>query len=69
MCVTVLVCSLMCVSFQTGAYNHVCELVCVCVHALLALWQAESVYAHNEQGVSEALYCIIPLYSTPEGRK
>lgn len=39
------------------------------VHALLALWQAESVCVHNEGGVSEALYCIILLYSTPEGRK
>lgn len=46
-----------------------CGSLCVCVHALLVLWQAESVCAHNEWGVSEALYCIIPLYSTPEGRK
>lgn len=39
------------------------------VHALLVLWQAESVHAHNEQGVSAALYHIIPPYLTPEGRK
>lgn len=39
------------------------------VHALLVLRQAESVCAHNERGVSEALYCIIPLYTPPEGRK
>lgn len=46
-----------------------CVSVCVCLHALLVLWQAESVCACNEWGVSEALYCIIPLQSTPEGRK
>lgn len=41
----------------------------VYVHVLLALWQAESEWADNERGVSEALYCMILLYSTPEGRK
>lgn len=41
----------------------------VYVHVLLALWQAESEWADNEWGVSEALYCMILLYSTPEGRK
>lgn len=40
-----------------------------CVHALLVLWQSESVCAHNEWGVREALCCIIWLYSAPEGRK
>lgn len=66
---------------STVSVSHFCVWVCwlepiitcgslyVYVHALSLLWQSESVCAHNEQGVSEALYCIIPLYSTPEGRK
>lgn len=44
-----------------------CGSLWVYIHALLVLWQAESVCAHNERGVREALYCIILLYSTPEG--
>lgn len=43
--------------------------VCLHVHALMVPWQAESVCTYNEWGVSEAMYCIISLYSTPEGRK
>lgn len=65
---SVFLCVHLLLSLLAGA-NHVWELVSVCVHALLALWQAESVCTHNEQGVSEALCCIILPYSTPEGRK
>lgn len=41
----------------------------MCVHALPALWQAESVCAHNEQGVSGELCGIIPRFATPNGQK
>lgn len=65
----VCVCVHLCVSLCWLELIIICKSSCVYVPTLPALWQAESECAHNKWGASKALYFIIPLHGTPNGRK